>query len=271
MPLYQVLIYAIIQGITEFLPVSSSAHLEILPRVMGWVDPGLEFDIALHVGTLIAVLGYFSKDWIQIIGQGLGLSIGTDEELKRNRMLLWLLAVGSIPIGIAGVIFKEKAEGEWRNLLLIGIMLVVIGLVMWFAEHVGQHNREISGIAWLDAIIIGIAQALAVVPGTSRSGITIAAGLFRNLDRQACARFSFLLSTPAIIGAALLPLLKLRKAGGLPPDMRIPFIVGAAVSGIVGAFVIGWFLRYLKGRSLYPFIYYRIVFGIIVIALALFR
>jgi undecaprenyl-diphosphatase len=271
MPLYQVLIYAIIQGITEFLPVSSSAHLEILPRVMGWVDPGLEFDIALHVGTLLAVVGYFFKDWIQIIGQGLGLSIGTDEELKRNRMLLWLLAVGSIPIGIAGVIFKEKAEGEWRNLLLIGIMLVVIGLVMWVAERVGQHNREISGIAWLDAIIIGIAQALAVVPGTSRSGITIAAGLFRNLDRQACARFSFLLSTPAITGAALLPLLKLRKAGGLPADMRIPFIVGALVSGIVGAVVIGFFLRYLKGRSLYPFIYYRIVFGIIVIALALFR
>jgi undecaprenyl-diphosphatase len=271
MPLYQVLIYAIIQGITEFLPVSSSAHLEILPRVMGWVDPGLEFDIALHVGTLLAVVGYFFKDWIQIIGQGLGLSIGTDEELKRNRMLLWLLAVGSIPIGIAGVIFKEKAEGEWRNLLLIGIMLVVIGLVMWVAERVGQHNREISGIGWLDAIIIGIAQALAVVPGTSRSGITIAAGLFRNLDRQACARFSFLLSTPAITGAALLPLLKLRKAGGLPADMRIPFIVGALVSGIVGAVVIGFFLRYLKGRSLYPFIYYRIVFGIIVIALALFR
>jgi undecaprenyl-diphosphatase len=271
MPLYQVLIYAIIQGITEFLPVSSSAHLEILPRLMHWTDPGLEFDIALHVGTLIAVLGYFFKDWIQIVGQGFGISIGSDEELKRNRMLLWLLAVGSIPIGIAGVIFKEKAEGEWRNLLLIGIMLVVIGLVMWVAERVGQHNREISGIGWLDAIIIGIAQALAVVPGTSRSGITIAAGLFRNLDRQACARFSFLLSTPAITGAALLPVLKMRKAGGLPADMRIPFFVGAVVSGIVGAVVIGMFLRYLKGRSLYPFIYYRIVFGIIVIALALFR
>ena len=232
---------------------------------------GLEFDIALHVGTLLAVVMYFFKDWVQIIGQGLGLSIGTDEELKQNRMLLWLLAVGSIPIGIAGVVFKEKAEGEWRNLLLIGTMLVMIGILMWVAERVGTHQRNLSGIGWLDAIIIGVAQALAVVPGTSRSGITIAAGLFRNLDRQACARFSFLLSTPAIAGAALLPLLKMRKTGGIPHDMQMPFIVGALVSAIVGAVVIGFFLRYLRGRTLYPFIYYRIVFGIIVIALALFR
>src|ERR1700722_6752521 len=180
MPLYQVLIYAIIQGITEFLPVSSSAHLEILPRVMGWVDPGLEFDIALHVGTLLAVLIYFFKDWVQIIGQGLGLSIGTDEELKRNRMLFWLLAVGSIPIGIVGVKFNEQAEHEWRSPLLIGTMLVVIGIVMWIGERVGRHRRGLSGIGWVDSIIIGVAQALAVVPGTSRSGITITAGLFRN-------------------------------------------------------------------------------------------
>lgn len=271
MPLYQVLIYAIVQGVTEFLPVSSSAHLELLPRLLGWVDPGLEFDIALHVGTLLAIAIYFFRDWIQIVGQGFGLSIGADEELKRNRMLLWFLAVGSIPIGIAGVVFKEKAEGEWRNQLLIGTMLVVVGIVMWFAERIGRHKRDIAGIGWMDSIVIGIAQALAVVPGTSRSGITITAGLFRNLDREACARFSFLMATPTIAGAALLDVWKMRKTGGVPPDMRMPFIVGALVSAIVGAVVIGFFMRYLKGRTLYPFIYYRIVFGIIVIALALFR
>jgi undecaprenyl-diphosphatase len=271
MPLYQVLIYAIVQGITEFLPVSSSAHLELLPRLFGWVDPGLEFDIALHVGTLIAVLGYFTKDWIQIIGQGLGLTIGADEELKRNRKMLWLLAVGSIPIGIIGYKFNEKAEHEWRNPLLIGSMLVLIGIVMWIGERVGKHGRDLSGIGWVDAIIIGVAQALAVVPGTSRSGITITAGLFRNLDREACARFSFLLATPTIAGAALLQLWKRHKAGGIPEEMRMPFFVGIVVSAIVGALVIGLFLKYLKGRTLYPFIYYRIVFGLIVIALALFR
>jgi undecaprenyl-diphosphatase len=265
MPLYQVLIYAIVQGITEFLPVSSSAHLEILPRIMGWTDPGLEFDIALHVGTLIAVLLYFAKDWIQIIGQAFGVSVGNDAELKRNRILLWLLVLGTIPIGIAGLLFKEQAENEWRNLVLIGSMLVIIGVLMWVAERIGTHKRDISGITWLDSAIIGVSQALAVVPGTSRSGITIAAGLFRGLDRAAAARFSFLLSTPAIAGAALLPLLKLRKTGGIPEDMRMPFAVGIIVSAIVGCVVIAFFMRFLRARTLYPFIYYRIAFGIAII------
>jgi undecaprenyl-diphosphatase len=271
MPLYQVLIYAIIQGITEFLPVSSSAHLEILPRIMGWTDPGLSFDIALHVGTLLAVIIYFFKDWMQIIGQGLGLTIGSDEELKRNRMLLWLIVVATIPIGIAGKLLNEKAENEWRSLLLIGSMLVIIGVVMWFAERMGTRQRHLGEIGWADAIVIGVAQALAIVPGVSRSGITITAGFFRGLERDAAARFSFLLLTPAVAGAAVLKLWKLHKEGGVSVDMRMPFAVGILVSGIVGAVVIGFFLRYLKGRSLYPFIYYRIVFGIIVIALALFR
>jgi undecaprenyl-diphosphatase len=195
--------------------------------------------------------------------------MGSDEELRRNKMLLWLLAVGSLPVAVAGILFKDKAEGEWRNLPLIGTMLVVIGLLMWVAERIGTHKRDISGIGWLDSILIGLSQALAVVPGTSRSGITIATGLFRGLERQAAARFSFLLSTPAIAGAALLPLLKLRKAGGVPEEMRVPFAVGIVVSAIVGSLVIGLFLRYLRGRSLYPFIYYRIAFGLFVLALAL--
>jgi undecaprenyl-diphosphatase len=268
MPLYQVIIYAIVQGLTEFLPVSSSAHLEILPRLFGWVDPGLEFDIALHVGTLLAVVAYFFQDWVQIIAHGFGIKAGSDLELERNRKLLWLLAVGSIPVAIAGLIFKEKAENEWRNLFLIGAMLVIVGVVMWFAERYGKHARDLSGVAWIDSIVIGLSQALAVVPGTSRSGITIATGLFRNLDRAAAARFSFLLSTPAIAGAALLPLLKLRKTGGIPPEMLTPFLVGIAVSGLVGAVVIAFFMRYLRRSTLYPFIYYRIAFGIVVLAIA---
>ena len=271
MPLYQVLIYAIIQGITEFLPVSSSAHLAILPQLMHWEDPGLSFDIALHVGTLLAVVGYFFKDWMQIIGQGFGLTIGTDEELKQNKMLLWLIVVATIPIGIAGKLLNEKAENEWRTLLLMGTMLVIVGIVMWFAERFGAQTRDLTGIVWIDAIVIGLLQALAIVPGTSRSGITITAGLFRGLKREAAARFSFLLLTPAVAGAAVLALLKLKKAGGIPADMRMPFVVGILVSAVVGALVIGLFLKYIKGKSLYPFIYYRIVFGIIVVALALFR
>lgn len=268
MPLYQVLVYAIVQGLTEFLPVSSSAHLEILPRLFGWTDPGLEFDIAMHVGTLLAVVADFFKDWIQIIGNAFGSNAGNDLELKRNKMLLWLIAVGSIPVAIAGLLFKEQAENEWRNLFLIGTMLVAIGVVMWFAERIGQHRRDLSAITWFDSIAIGLSQALAVVPGTSRSGITIATGLFRNLERAAAARFSFLLSTPAIAGAALLPLMKLRKTGGIPPEMRMPFLVGIVVSAIVGAVVIAFFMRYLRRATLYPFIYYRIAFGIFVLVFA---
>lgn len=271
MPLYQVLVYAIVQGLAEFLPISSSAHLEVLPRVMGWTDPGLEFDIALHIGTLIAVLAYFAKDWIQIVGQALGLTIGTDEELKRNKMLLWLLVAGTIPGAIAGVIFKEQAENEWRNLILIGCTMIFVGLLMGVAEKVGRQKRDISGIAWIDAIIIGVAQAFAIVPGVSRSGITITTGLFRSFTRESAARFSFLLSTPLIAGSALLPILKFRKTGGIPHDMQIPFALGIVVSGLVGAVVIAFFLRYIKNKSLMPFVYYRVIFGIMVIALALYR
>lgn len=271
MPIYQVIIYAIVQGLTEFLPVSSSAHLEVLPRVMGWQDPGLEFDIALHVGTLISVLIYFFKDWVQIIGGAFGMRAGDDPELAKNRMLLWLVAVASVPAAIFGLLFKEKAENEWRNLILIGSMMIAIGIVMWLAEKWGRHERDIGQVTWLDAILIGTSQALAVVPGTSRSGITISTGLFRNLERQAAARFSFLLLTPTIGGAAVLALLKLRKTGGIPHDMQVPFALGVIVSAVTGCAVIAFFLRYVRRSTLYPFIWYRIIFGIIVIALALFR
>ncbi|MGI8989841.1 MAG: undecaprenyl-diphosphate phosphatase [Bryobacteraceae bacterium] len=275
MPLFQVVILAIVQGITEFLPISSSAHLTILPWLLGWKDPGLEFDIALHVGTLIAVLGYFFKDWIQIVIEGFGGNYGAgrvgDPELRPNRMLLWMIALGSIPAGIAGLVFREQAETIWRSPSIIGAMLIAIGLIMWAAERAGAKARNLSHLNFVDAGLIGLSQALAIVPGTSRSGVTIATGLFRQFDRVAAARFSFLLSTPVIAGAALSALLHMRKHGGIAPDMRVPFIVGIVVSAAVGAAVIALFMRFMQNRTLYPFIYYRIAFGIIVLALAAFR
>jgi len=271
----QVVIYGIVQGLAEFLPISSSAHLEVLPRLMNWPDPGLEFDIALHVGTLVAVLGYFWKDWVQIIAHAFGIktSIQASDhlELERNPLLLWLLVLGTLPGAAFGYYFKEKAEGEWRNLMLIGVMMIVFGIVMWVAEKIGRQKRDLSGVNWVDALIIGCSQALAAVPGVSRSGITLSAGLFRNLHRDAAARYSFLLSTPLIAGAALVPLMKFRKTGGIPPDMKVPFVLGMAVSAVVGALVIAFFMRYVRKQSLVPFAIYRILFGIIVIALALFR
>ena len=270
MPLYQVVVLAIIQALTEFLPISSSAHLTLAPWLFGWKDPGLIFDIALHFGTLVSIVIYFFRDWVQIIGQGLGMSAGSDPQLKQNRALLWLLAAGSIPIGIVGFLFNKQAETTWRNPYLIGAMLIVIGIVMWIAERRGAGSKQMSQVSWADGIAIGIAQALAVVPGTSRSGITITAGLFRGLTRETAARFSFLLSAPAIAAAALKGYWEIHKHGGIAPDMKVPFVVGIVLSGVLGAIVIAVFLRYLRRNSLMAFVYYRIVFGIIVIALAAF-
>jgi undecaprenyl-diphosphatase len=270
MPLYQVVVLSIIQALTEFAPVSSSAHLALAPWLFGWKDPGLTFDVALHFGTLLAIIIYFFRDWVQIIGQGLGMSAGSDPQLKQNRALLWLIAVASIPIGLIGYLFNKQAETTWRNPYLIGAMLIVVGIVMWMAERRGAGNKPMSQIGWADGLSIGIAQALAVFPGASRSGVTIVAGLFRGLDRETAARFSFLLSVPAIAAAALKKAWDIHKHGGIAPDMKIPFLLGIALSGVLGAVVIAVFLRYLRRNSLMLFVYYRIVFGIIVIALAAF-
>lgn len=270
MPLYQVVVLALIQALTEFLPISSTAHLVLAPWLFGWKDPGLVFDVALHAGTLVAILLYFFRDWIQIIGRGLGLNVGSDPQLKQNRALLWLLAAGSIPIGIVGFFFDKQAETTWRSPYVIGAMLIVIGVLIWIAERGRIGDKAMDQVGWGDGLAIGAAQALSIIPGTSRSGITITAGLFRGLSRETAARFSFLLSTPAIAAAVLKKLWDIHKEGGIPADMRLPFALGATLSGILGAVVIAFFLRYLRRSSLMPFVYYRIVFGIIVIALAVF-
>jgi undecaprenyl-diphosphatase len=278
MPIYQVIILAIVQGLTEFLPVSSTAHLYLTSWLLGWQTESLTFDIALHIGTLLAVLIYFARDWVQIIAQGFGMRWGRDDQLERNTGLLWLLAIGSIPVGIAGLLFNKQAEGAWRNPMVIGTMMVGIGILMGIAEYMGRKTRDISGVNFLDAGTIGVAQALAVVPGVSRSGITITAGLFRNINREAAARYSFLLSTPAIGAAAAKAVYDMVKHKAL--DAAAPggvalshtgLAVGIAVSAITGMLVIAMFLRFLRRRSLWFFVFYRIIFGIMVLALAFFR
>jgi undecaprenyl-diphosphatase len=271
MDLFEAIVLAIIQGITEFLPVSSSAHLNLAPYLFHWPDPGLTFDIALHFGTLIAILIYFYKDWVQIIGQAFGFRAGTDVELGRNKNLLWLLVIGTIPGGIAGLLLEKYAETTLRSPILTGAMLIVFGLIMWMAERVGSKRRDIAAVNLRDAVLVGCSQALAIVPGVSRSGSTISAGMLLGLDRVTAARFSFLLSTPIIAGAALSAAHKLHKEGGIPPGMKTPMVVGVIVSAIVGAGVIALFLNFLRRRTLFPFVIYRVIFGIIVVALALFR
>jgi undecaprenyl-diphosphatase len=284
LPIYQVVVLAIIQGLAEFIPVSSSGHLIIVRRLLGWneLSPAheLTFDVALHFGTLLSVLFYFRRTWVQIIRAALGGKVvrfseagGTDQNLtadeqREERLLLWFLAIATIPGAIAGKLLEHSAEDYFReHIFLIAGALIVVALLMWWGEKVGELRKPLTGINFADALIVGCAQAFALLPGVSRSGSTITAGLFRNMTREAAVRFSFLLSTPLIAGAALLKAHELRKEG-LPAEMHMPFLVGVLVSAVVGYIAIAWLIRYLQSNSLKVFIVYRIVVGVIVIGLA---
>jgi undecaprenyl-diphosphatase len=270
MPLYQAIVLAIIQGLTEFLPVSSTAHLTIIPQLLHWEDPGLSFDVALHVGTLVAVLVYFFRDWVQVILNGIGVSYQGSHLDENSRSLLWLLILGTIPAAVAGLKFEKYADAMWRTPYIIGGAMIVFGILMWVADRASTAKNGLNEMTWIDALTVGVAQALAIIPGVSRSGVTLTAARFRTFDREAAARFSFLLSTPIIAGAAAKKGWELHKTG-LPEDMRLPYLVGVAVSAVVGLIVIAFFMKYLKRHSLSVFVWYRIAFGIIVIALAFFR
>jgi undecaprenyl-diphosphatase len=270
MPLYQAIVLAIIQGLTEFLPVSSTAHLTIIPDLLHWKDPGLSFDVALHLGTLVAVLVYFFRDWVQVILNGVGISYRGAHPDENSRSLLWLLVLGTIPAALAGFKFEKYADQTLRTPFIIGGAMIVFGLLMWLADRAGTARSGLDQMTGFDAITVGIAQAFALIPGVSRSGITLTAARFGGFSREAAARFSFLLSTPIIAGAAGKKGWELYK-DGLPEDMKLPYMVGIAVSAVVGLIVIAFFMRYLRRHSLSVFVWYRIVFGIIVVALAFFR
>jgi undecaprenyl-diphosphatase len=276
MPLLQAIILAIVQGLTEFLPISSSAHLILIPWLCGWMEPGVAFDVALHMGTLVAVLVYFLRDWVELLLAGFGIRsnfVGTSEEFAWKRRVFWLLVVGTIPGAVVGAVFEKTIEEKLQQPVLIACLLIIVGLLMWWAEHASRLERHIPQLNWGDAATIGTAQALALFPGVSRSGITITAGLLRRLTRESAARFSFLLSTPLIAGAGLKELPKLiqqRHAGA----MNLPLstlLLAITVSAITGYLVIAFFLRYLQTRTLKLFIVYRILFGIVVLLLVFFR
>lgn len=270
MPVYQAIVLAVVQSLTEFLPVSSTAHLALAPWLLGWRDPGLSFDIALHLGTAAALLAYFFRDWLQLTAQALGSArFRYDSELAANPRLLWKLAAASFPVGVTGYLFKGYAEHSWRTPLLMGTMLISIGLLMYWADRRSRGHRDLGRVGWADALWIGLAQAVAIVPGVSRSGITITAALLRDVERPAAARFSFLLSTPALLGAAVKEFFDAMAAGGIEPAMRPAFVVGTLASAVTGWLVIAFFLRFLRRHTLRIFVYYRVIFGIIVIALAL--
>jgi undecaprenyl-diphosphatase len=278
MPIYQAIVLAVVQGLTEFLPVSSTAHLWLVPWLLKWKDPGLTFDVALHAGTLVAVLAYFWRYWVEMIVLGFGLGGGSTapgvnvashsarEDLRQNTRLLWYMAVATIPAALAGWRFERAAEEQLRSPLIIGIALIVIALFMWAGDWLGKRERDLGHVGFLDSFLVGVAQALAVIPGVSRSGVTMTAGLFRKMKRETAARFSFLLSTPIIAGAALKKGMEIRHAG-LPHEMRLPFLCGAFVSALVGYLVIAVLIRYLERRTFKVFVVYRIALGVIVLLL----
>jgi undecaprenyl-diphosphatase len=266
MPLYQAIVLAIIQGLSEFLPISSTAHLVLFPWLFHWEDPGLTFDVALHAGTLVAVLLYFWKMWFELVTSAMGLGNPAETKVAGNRRLFWFLVIGTIPGGVAGYLLEHAAEAEFRTPVVIGLALIIVAVLMWAGERTKSTKPDLQDVSFTDAILVGVAQAFAVIPGVSRSGITMTAGLFRGLSRETTARFSFLLSTPLIAGAVVKKGMEIRHEG-IPPDMRLPFVVGIIVSGLVGYLVIGILIRYLEIRTFKIFVVYRLALGVLVLAL----
>ena len=265
----EAVVLGLFQGVTEFLPISSSAHLVILPWLLGWQDPGLTFDVGLHLGTFAAVVAYFWRDWVRIIGDSLRGLFGL-ARLPGQTSLGWFLLLGTVPGVIVGVLFEHEAETVFRDIRLVAVMLILLGAVLLLAERLAQHVRGLQDTSLADSLLTGIAQAFAIIPGVSRSGATISMGLFRGLERGAAARFSFLLGTPIILGASAKRLPSI-FTGELLPDARLPFILGTLSSAVAGFATIALLLRYLQRHSTVPFVVYRVVLGLGLLGLAFWR
>jgi undecaprenyl-diphosphatase len=261
----QAIVLGIVQGLTEYLPVSSTAHLRIVPAFMGWEDPGAAFTAVTQLGTMAAVLLYFRADLWRIARAWLGSLRQPELRGTLDARMGWYIILGTIPIGIAGLAFADQIESGARDLYLIGTTLIVLGFLLLLAEHVAKRDRPLEDIRRRDGILIGIAQACALVPGVSRSGATITAGLFLGFDRASAARYSFLLSVPAVVVSGLFELRKIGEEGGAG--------FGATVIATICAFVVGYasiafLLRWLARHSTAIFVAYRVVLGALVIALA---
>jgi undecaprenyl-diphosphatase len=267
MLLFQAVVLGIVQGLTEFLPVSSSGHLILVRDVFQWKLLGDDhlnkmFDVALHAATFCALAVYFRPDLARL-AKAFGASLRGGIAGDFDRQLAWLLVVGTVPAAVAGLLLRTAIETKLAEPLLVSTLLVIFALVLWAAEWRGLKRRELREAGWWDGIVLGVAQATSLVPGVSRSGITITAGLARGMTREAAARFSFLLSIPIIGGTALYGLLSLlREPGAFSADSIGMFAVGMVAAGVSGYLCIHYFLRYLQTRSLVPFVTYRIGLGV---------
>ena len=265
MPFFQAIVLGIVQGLTEFLPISSTGHLRIVPAFLGWEDPGSAFTAVIQLGTMAAVLLYFRRDLLGITRAAIaGLrdpAARRTEEFK----LAMLIAIGTVPIAVFGLVFRHQIKSGARSLELIGAALIVLGVVLLASERASRRDRELDSLTTRDGVLIGLAQALALVPGVSRSGATISAGLFLNFDRAAAARYSFLLSVPAVVLSGLFELKDVGEKGGAGAGATA---VATLLAFVVGYASIAFLLRFLVSHSTEVFVVYRVALGALVLVLA---
>jgi undecaprenyl-diphosphatase len=261
----EALVLGLVQGLTEFLPISSSGHLRIVPALLGWEDPGAGFTAVIQLGTMAAVLIYFRADLWRIASAWLRELRVPIRRASQEARLGWFIVLGTIPIAIFGFVFKDQIESGARSLYLIGSALILFSVVMVLAERVATQQRQLAALDGRDGIFIGFAQALALIPGVSRSGATISAGLFRGFDRVSAARYSFLLSVPAVV---LSGLFELRKVGENGSPSAGATAVATLVAFLSGYAAIAWLIRYLGTHTLGVFVVYRVALGSLVLALA---
>jgi undecaprenyl-diphosphatase len=264
MTAFEAAILGIVQGVTEFLPISSTAHLRVVPALLGWDDPGAAFTAVLQLGSLVAVIGYFLTDLLRMLRAALAAAKDRSRPPEPAARQLLYIVVGTIPVGIAGILLKHAIEGSLRALWIIATAQIVVGLALALVEWTSRRTRDFDDIRLRDAVTIGSAQALALVPGVSRSGITLLAAMAVGLKREAAARFSFLLSVPAVAAAGVFELPKVLRAHEVGGGV---LLLGLATATISSYASIAWLLRFLRTRTTIPFVIYRIALGLLIFAL----
>lgn len=271
MTLIQATILGLVQGLTEFLPVSSSGHLVLVPWLFGWhltmsLDLEKTFDVALHLGTFVAIVVLMRRDIWRVLGAFFG-SIWRRKIQTGEEKLAWLLLISTVPAGIIGVAFESFIEEKLGQPWLIGVLVIAFGIILWAVDSLRPRAKNLGSLRWYHALFIGVAQALALAPGVSRSGVTLSALRGLKISRPEAVRYAFLLTVPIIGGSAVYKGLKVAMNGGLPAGTGMPFLVGTVTAAVSG-FVAAWFLlRYVRSHSLRPFVWYRFAFGVLVLAL----
>ena len=260
------IVLGMVQGLGEFLPISSSGHLIVVPWLLGWPEHSLSFDVALHIGTLSAVLYAFYDDWKRLLVAGVRGTLAGRPFADPDSRLLWLLAVGSVPGVVAGLLLEDLADTAFRSPALVAVSMALMGVILFAADRTGKGTADARAVTLRDALLIGVAQAMALIPGVSRSGATISMGLFLGYRREEAARFSFLLATPITIGAAAL-----KSRHLFEPGQGLPILAGIVTAAIFGFASIRFLLAYVRTRDYRPFVYYRLIFAALVAAVLLVR